>query len=74
MEITITHCKHTPTWDSLQTIIREVTGDLMAKFVQIRRCDNGCNYSAPGEYDLQLRQGNDTILPIKLIVKAVGED
>lgn len=73
MEITITHCKHTPTWENLQIIIREVTDDMTAKLVLIRRCDNGCNYRAPGEYDLQLRRDNDTILPIKLIIKAVGE-
>ena len=74
MEITITHCKYTPTWENLQTIIREVTNDMTAKLVRIRRCDNGCNYRAPGEYDLDLRRDNDTILPIKLIIKAVGED
>ena len=47
---------------------------MTAKLVRIRRCDNGCNYRAPGEYDLDLRRDNDTILPIKLIIKAVGED
>lgn len=73
MEITITHCRYTPRWDSLQTVIREATNDTSATLTRISRVDGGCDYRKPGVYDLDVRRDNQTILPVKLTVKAVGE-
>lgn len=76
MEITITHCRYTPKWETLEQVIREATNDESSTLVRINRisrCDNGCDYRKPGQYDLDVRRDNETILPVKLTVKAVGE-
>jgi len=72
MEITITHCRYTPSWDSLQTVIREATHCHTGQLVRIARQDGGCNYRAPGTYELGFEQDNNTVLPIRLRVIAVG--
>jgi hypothetical protein len=73
MEITITHCRYTPRWDTLQKAIREATADPSATINRIQRADRSCDYRKPGEYSVHVRRDNDTVLPVKLIVKAVGE-
>lgn len=73
MKITITHCRYTPKWESLQTVIREATNDEKATITRIARKDGKCDYRAPGEYDLDVRQSNQTILPVKLTVVGVGQ-
>jgi hypothetical protein len=73
MKIVITNCRHTPKWESLQTIIREATCDEKATITRISRKDRGCDYRAPGEYELDLRQANGTVLPIELNVVGVGQ-
>ena len=74
MQITLTHCRYTPKWDSLQTIIREATNDESCEITRISRVDNGCDYRAPGEYELDAKRSNNTILPIRLTVVAVGKE
>jgi len=73
MEITITHCRYTPKWETLQTVIREATNDESATLTRIRREDGGCGYREPGVYNLGVRRDNQTILPIKLTIVAVGK-
>ena len=73
MKIVITHCRYTPKWESLQQIIREATNDESATLTRISRKDGGCDYRAPGEYDLDVRRDNQTILPVHLDVRAVGQ-
>ena len=68
MQITITHARYAPTWDSLQTIIRETTNTPEGKLTRISRNDNGCNYTAPGEYTLDYKVRKDVTLPIQLTV------
>lgn len=72
MRITIDHCRYTPKWDSLQTIIREATNDESCVITRISRVDKGCDYRKPGEYDLDVTRDNQTILPVKLVCVAVG--
>jgi hypothetical protein len=73
MRITIDHCRYTPKWETLQQVIREATNDESASITRINRKDGGCNYRAPGEYDLDVRRDNQTILPVHLDVRAVGQ-
>ena len=73
MQITITHCRYAPKWDSLQTVIREVVNDPDGTIIRIARKDNGCNYRSPGKYSLSFLSGNKTqSLPIELNIVAVG--
>jgi hypothetical protein len=69
MEITLTHCRYTPSWESLETIIRESTNEPKGSLMRIARKDGGCDYRAPGEYDLGFRLYNGCILGVKLTVK-----
>ena len=71
MEIAITHCRCTPRWDSLQTIIRESTNDESATLIRINRPDGCCDYRRPGVYELDVLIRNQTILPVKLTVTGV---
>ena len=70
MEITITHCRYAPRWDSLLTVIQEATNE-PAELIRISREDKGCNYRSPGVYRLRIRQKSG-VLPIKLTVLAGG--
>jgi hypothetical protein len=73
MKITITHCRYTPKWSTLQEVIREVTNDESCVISRIQRHDKGCGYRDPGEYELDVRRNNETILPVKLTVVAVRQ-
>ena len=73
MEITITHCRYAPKWESLQTVIREATNDHGGRLVKIDREDGGCNYRETGVYHLLFKQNNDTSLPIRLNIVGVGK-
>ena len=72
MKITITHCRYTSKWETLQTVIRESLNDEGATITRIHRLDGGCNYRDPGKYELDVRQSNNTILPVELDVLGVG--
>ena len=72
MKITITHCRYAPKWESLEQVIKEATNEPEGRLIRISRDDNGCNYRAPGIYSLGFRQSNNTVLPVKLEVVAVG--
>jgi len=71
MQITITHCRYTPKWETLQQMIQEATNNPKARLVKISRLDKGCNYRAPGVYTIAINQGNHTTLPITLVVEGV---
>jgi hypothetical protein len=73
MNIIITHCRYAPKWDTLQRIIREATNELNGELTRISRTDGGCDYRALGEYDLDFKRTNHTILPVKLTVIGVGK-
>ena len=70
MKITITNASLTPRWESLQTIIRESTGDESANLIRISRDDNGCDYRKTGAYTLGVRMENDSMMPVMLTVEA----
>ncbi len=55
MRITMTGCRQTPSWETLQDALRQATGDERALLTRISRDDNGANYRAPGVYTLTLR-------------------
>jgi hypothetical protein len=73
VEITITHCRYAPKWESLEKVIREATNEPEGRLVKIDRADGRCNYSKPGLYHLRFEQSNNTLLPIRLEIVAVGE-
>ena len=73
MEITITHCRYAPKWESLEQVIREATNEPEGRLVKIDRADGRCNYRNPGLYHLRFEQSNNTLLPIRLEVVAVGQ-
>lgn len=66
MEITITNCRHTPRWATLQEVIREVFDDDSALIVRISRPDGGCDYRKHGVYNLDVLSCGTT-LPVKLV-------
>ena len=55
MQIRIEGANHTPSWATLQDAIRESLGD-NGQLTRIARRDNGCDYRAPGEYEVDYRQ------------------
>jgi len=67
MEITITNVKYAPSWNALQAMIRDMTGDEKATFTRIQRRDKGVNYRGTGVYDVTIRKGDDE-LPLVLTV------
>lgn len=79
MQITITNCRYTPKWTTLDKLIKECTANDRAKIIGIQREDKGCNYRAPGVYSVKIDQGvstpenNDTVSTLTLTVKGVGE-
>jgi hypothetical protein len=73
MEITITHCRYAPKWESLEKVIREATNEPEGRLVKIDRADGRCDYSKPGLYHLRFEQSNQTLLPIRLEIVAVGQ-
>jgi len=68
MNITIDNCKYTPRWDTLQTLIREVTDDSKGVMIGINRKDGGCDYRGPGGYMVSFRQSDSSILSVNLEV------
>ena len=68
MDITITNCRYTPKWVTLQSLIRETTHDKKATITRISRPDGHCGYREPGEYDLAARLGAGDSLNIRLTV------
>lgn len=50
--ITITGCKMTPEWETLQAALRQATSDDSLKFVRIARNDNRPDYRGLGVYSL----------------------
>jgi hypothetical protein len=69
MRITINHCRYAPRWETINQVIREATNDPKGQLIRISRRDNGCDYRAPGIYDLDFRYGGerrDIVLPIEL--------
>lgn len=78
MHITITGCRYAPTWDTLQTMIRETMPDGPSRpregqITRINRLDGGTNYRGLGEYDLTY-QMIDCHLPISLSVLGLVRD
>lgn len=73
MEITITHARYTPSWETLQQMIREATNEPNGRLIRINRTDRGVDYRSPGNYQLEFEQSNDAVLPITLNVVAVGQ-
>jgi len=71
MKITIDHCRYTPRWETLQTLLRETTNDHKGVVIGISRRDRGCDYRAPGGYDVRFRLFNGCVLTINLEVKGV---
>ncbi len=67
MEITITHCRYAPKWESLETVLREATNEPHGQLIRVSREDKGCDYRGLGVYNLGFRQTNG-VLPIKLTV------
>jgi hypothetical protein len=41
-----------PSWDTLQTIVRQTLQDDSGRFTRISRQDQSCNYRARGCYDV----------------------
>lgn len=52
--------RFTPKWNTLQNAVREAIGDPKATLVRIYRTDRGCDYRGPGEFevDFRLRDGS----------------
>jgi hypothetical protein len=69
MKITITDAKRTPSWETLQTVVREVTGSEYGKFIRIARPDGKCDYGAPGVYNVSFRTDGWDIIEIELTVE-----
>ena len=70
MQITITGCQKTPTWDTLQTLLREAV-DPTATLTRIARPDGNVNFQSVGVYELTLRVGQkpDTSdIPVTLTI------
>lgn len=71
MIITITGCKNTPKWETLQQAVREALGsdDDNGRFTRIARVDNGVNYRDPGKYELTFtpRSGDDINIELNVV-------
>ena len=63
MDITLTHCRYAPTWETLQKLIQETTNDPHGQLIRIARKDRGCDYRAPGDYDLGFRLSVNKCIP-----------
>lgn len=71
MNITIDHCRYTPRWETLEKMIREATAS-KGQLIRIARKDKGCNYRAPGTYEVGYQyEDSRIILPITLTIKGV---
>ncbi len=60
MKITITDCKYTPSWETLEQVLREATDRLVGQIVRISRKDKGCGYREVGEYEVDFRNEEGT--------------
>lgn len=75
MEITITNCRYTPKWETLEKIIREAVGEpeeSRGRITRISRCDKCCDYRQPGKFNLEFIRGDNTVLPIHLNIVSDG--
>jgi len=61
MNIIINNAKYTPSWELLQTMVRQTMNDETATFTRISRVDGGCNYRAPGEYHVDIRCHSEVV-------------
>ena len=68
MTITITGCKHTPEWETLQDAVKQATGE-KGRFTRIARPDNKCDYRAPAAYELTFTPVSGDDIAIKLDVQ-----
>lgn len=60
MRITISNAKYTPRWEDIQHVISSAL-DTDGVLTRIRRIDGGCNYRAPGRYDLEYFDGRNIV-------------
>ncbi len=68
MHIKITGCTYTPSWVTLQEMIREATDDNTCTIIGIQREDNGVHYRDLGKYRVITRNGNQVHKHIDLEV------
>jgi len=69
MNITITHCRYAPRWDTLERLLQETTNQPNGTLIRIARKDGGANYSSPGQYEARFRPENQlTVLLVNLDV------
>ena len=64
MKITIEGVNRTPSWEIIQTMIRETMGRSGTLLMGIRRIDGRCDYRAPGDYELTLSDGSSVSLRV----------
>jgi len=69
MKITVSHCRYTPHWETVQQMLQEATNNPRGKIIGIRREDGGCDYRKPGVYYVGFDQNNGTVLPVTLETK-----
>ena len=75
MKITITNCRYTPKWDTLQTLLREATNEHAGQLTRIARADGGCDYRKPGVYNLSFTHDHGQCsTPIVLTVEGSSKN
>jgi hypothetical protein len=70
MHIKITDCKYTPSWVTLQQMVREAKDDHSCTLINIQRHDNGIHYRGLGKYKLTMRKIGGYIENVELEVES----
>lgn len=67
MRIIITGCRKAPSWDMVQSLLRDVTRDEKGVLVRINRKDGGVDYQGLGEYELSFRTSHGQCEPVDFV-------
>lgn len=62
--ITLTGMRRLPNYETIQRMLREAENDDSLTIVRIARLSPGCDYTAPGEYEIGVRSNDTTYTAI----------
>lgn len=62
--ITLTGMRRLPNYETIQRMLREAENDSSLTIVRIARLSPGCDYTAPGEYEIGVRSNDTTYTAI----------
>lgn len=72
IRVTISGIKQLPTWATLDSLLRESTGNEHGKLVRIARQSPGCDYGAVGDYACEFMTDDKDIINVRVVAQVLA--